>query len=63
MTDKSYRFIALIGVILAGHAAYWFIGGRSVGASEIRIAAVVIQIAVGFAFVLWSWVGRRKTLA
>jgi hypothetical protein len=56
--SAQYRFYMLVGVVVASHAAYWFIGGRSIGASDLRSVAVVGQLGIGLALSGWAW--RRE---
>jgi hypothetical protein len=57
---QLYGFYMLMGALIAAHAVHWFVGGESVGASELRTVAVVGQLVAGVALTLWAWTRRRK---
>jgi cytochrome bd-type quinol oxidase subunit 1 len=55
------RLLMLVGFLVVGHGAYWFISGRRAEATDIRAIAVTIQIVVGVALiVVGKWMGSRS---
>ena len=60
-TRTTPFFLMIVGIGLTAQAAYWFIGGRSSDASDVRNAAVIGQMVVGLALAIWAW--RRAASA
>jgi hypothetical protein len=60
--SRSARFLvnALLCLLVAGHALYWFAMGRAELASDVRIALVVAQAVVGFAGAIWFFMRSRS---
>lgn len=55
MSNRSYQYLTFVGLLLAAHGGHWFIGGSDQAATDLRNAAVWIQIVVGLAVTAWAW--------
>jgi hypothetical protein len=60
--SRSVRFLvnAVLCLLVAGHAVYWFAMGRAEFASDVRVGLVVAQAVVGFAGAIWFLVRSRS---
>jgi hypothetical protein len=59
---RSARFIvnAVLLLLVAGHAVYWFATGRAEFASDLQIGLRAAQAVVGFAGAVWFFVRSRS---
>jgi hypothetical protein len=59
---RSVRFglNALICLLVAGHAVWWFATGRAEVATGVRIGLAVAQAVAGFAGAIWFF-GRARS--
>ena len=48
-----YAFNTFVCVLVAAHAVYWFTTGRLEGATNVRFALWVAQLAVGVIGAVW----------
>lgn len=60
MSNSRYHGLMLVGMLMAAHGGYWFFGGSAQSATELRNAAVGVQIAVGLAVAAWTWWRTRQ---
>jgi len=60
--SRSARFIvnAVLCLLVAGHAVYWFATGRAELAPDFQIGLRVAQAVVGFAGAIWFFVRSRS---
>ncbi|HEX7079433.1 MAG TPA: hypothetical protein VF329_00265 [Gammaproteobacteria bacterium] len=56
-----HKINALICVLIAAHAVYWFATGRMETATSLRTGLVVAQAVVGAIGAIWFW--RRARAA
>jgi hypothetical protein len=63
--SKSVRYLlnAVLCLLVAGHALYWFATGRAEFATEMRVGLVVAQAVVGFAGAIWFYSRSRGAAA
>lgn len=60
MSNSRNEGLMIVGMLMAGHGGYWFFGGSAQSATELRNAAVGVQIAVGLAVAAWAWWRTRR---
>ena len=60
--SRSVRFIvnAVLCLLVAGHAVYWFATGRAELAPDLQIGLRAAQAVVGFAGAIWFFVRSRS---
>ena len=63
--SKSVRYLlnAVLCLLVAGHALYWFATGRAEFATGMRVGLVVAQAVVGFAGAIWFYSRSRGAAA
>ena len=63
--SKSVRYLvnAVLCLLVAGHALYWFATGQSEFASGTRLGLKVAQAVVGFAGAIWFYSRSRGAAA
>jgi hypothetical protein len=62
--SRSSRYLlnALLGLLLGGHAVYWFATGRAEFAPDMTVWLRAAQGVVGFAAAIWFY-GRSRGVA
>lgn len=60
MWNSRNQGLMLVGILLAAHGGYWFFGGGAQSATDLRNAAVGVQITVGLAVAGWAWWRTRR---
>lgn len=60
MTNSRYHGLMPIGMLIAAHGVYWFVGGTAQDATVLRNTAVGVQIAIGLAVAVWAWWRTRR---
>lgn len=60
MNKTTALFFQLVGLLMAAHAAYWFIGGAAAAHASGRNALVVAQLLVGVALFVYGWRRHRR---
>lgn len=60
--SRRARFIvnAVLCLLVAGHAVYWFATGRAELAPDLQIGLRAAQAVVGFAGAIWFFVRSRS---
>jgi hypothetical protein len=60
--SRSARFIvnAVLCLLVAGHAVYWFATGRADLAPDLQVGLRVAQAVLGFAGAIWFFVRSRS---
>jgi hypothetical protein len=60
--SRSARFIvnAVLCLLVAGHAVYWFATGRAELAPDFQVGLRVAQAVLGFAGAIWFFVRSRN---
>lgn len=47
--------LVLLGALIAGHAVYWFIGGKFHDYTTVRNTFVVLQFLIGMTMIFYNW--------
>jgi hypothetical protein len=60
--SRSARFLvnAVLCLLVAGHAVYWFAAGRATLATDLQVGLRVAQGIAGFAGAIWFLVRSRN---
>jgi hypothetical protein len=60
--SRSTRYLinALVLLVIAGHAVWWFATGRAAAAGDMMVWLRVAQAVVGFAGAIWLYSRSRS---
>lgn len=61
--QKNWSLLGLLMSLLFGQGLYWFIGGAAQSHSTARNVAVLAQIVVAVAILVWAESRRRRALS
>lgn len=61
MTKTHALGWGLLGALLAGQAAHWYVGGAYAEHTPLRNALVLVQLAVGLGLAVYGWRSGRST--
>ena len=61
VTWQTRMMLLIVGSLIAGHAAHWFIGGAAANHSTVRNTLVIIQLGAGIGLLIWAWRTRGQS--